>query len=210
MTRRCPDLLPCLLVLLVCWCSASAPVPAADEGASGKRSRGPDVVFVPTPDDIVAKMLDMAGITKDDVLYDPGCGDGRIVIAAAKKYGCKGVGIDINPVRVKEAKANVRRNGVEKLVEIREGDIYEVDFRPASVVTLYLLPSMNVKLLPQLEKLKPGCRIVAHDYAFEGKVEPDQSVTVTSKEDAVEHFIFLWKTPLKRQDREKDKPAEKD
>lgn len=170
---------------------------AADKAEAGERKRSPDVVFVPTPDDIVTKMLQMAGVTKDDVLYDPGCGDGRIVVTAAKKFGCHGVGIDISSQRVKEAVANAHRNNVDKLVKIVEQDIFEADLSEATVVALYLLPSMNVKLIPQLQKLKPGSRIVAHDYGFEGRVKPDKSITVTSKEDAVEHHIMFWKTPLK-------------
>jgi tRNA G37 N-methylase Trm5 len=159
---------------------------AADKAASGEGRRTPDVVFVPTPDDIVSKMLEMAKVTKDDVLYDPGCGDGRIVVAAAKKFGCRCVGIDISPQRCKEAEANARRNGVEKLVKI-----------------------MNVKLIPQLQKLKPGTRIVAHDYGFEDRVKPDRSVTITSKEDAVEHYVMFWTAPLKVEPKEKKKKTEK-
>jgi precorrin-6B methylase 2 len=182
---------------------------AADKAASGEGRRTPDVVFVPTPDDIVSKMLEMAKVTKDDVLYDPGCGDGRIVVAAAKKFGCRCVGIDISPQRCKEAEANARRNGVEKLVKIIEDDIYKADLSEATVVTLYLLPSMNVKLIPQLQKLKPGTRIVAHDYGFEDRVKPDRSVTITSKEDAVEHYVMFWTAPLKVEPKEKKKKTEK-
>jgi SAM-dependent methyltransferase len=165
--------------------------------ATGKPKRAPDSVFVPTPDDVLAKMLEVAGVTKDDMVYDPGCGDGRIVIAAAKKYGCRGVGIELSPKLVKEAQALARRNKVENLVRIVEDDIYVVDMSEATVVALYLLPGMNVKLIPQLQKLKPGARIVAHDYGFQDRVKPDKVITMTSKEDDVEHHIFLWKTPLK-------------
>lgn len=193
----------CLVFALVISGTLASRLLAADKQDPSARKAGPDVVFVPTPDDIVAKMLQVAGVNKDDVLYDPGCGDGRIVVTAAKKYGCRGVGIDISPVRVKEAKANARRNNVEKQVEIVEKNIYDVDMSEATVVALYLLPSMNVKLIPQLQKLKPGSRIVAHDYAFEGRVKPDKTITVTSKEDAVQHYIFFWKTPLKVEPAEK-------
>ncbi len=197
-----------LALCFICWPTTRAS--AADKAESAERKRGPDVVFVPTPDDIVTKMLQLAGVTKDDVLYDPGCGDGRIVVTAAKKFGCRGVGIDISSQRVKEAVANARRNNVDKLVKIVEQDIYEVDLSEATVVALYLLPSMNVKLIPQLQKLKPGSRIVAHDYGFEGRVKPDQSLTVTSKEDAVEHHIMLWKTPLTVGPAEKTEQAEEE
>ena len=197
------------VVALVVWMGFVSLAQAADKTDPSARKAGPDVVFVPTPDDIVAKMLQVAGVKKDDVLYDPGCGDGRICVTAAKKYGCRGVGIDINPVRVKEAEAFARRNKVENLVKIVEKNIYDVDFSEASVVALYLLPSMNVKLIPQLQKLKPGSRIVAHDYAFEGRVKPDKTLTVTSKEDAVDHFIFFWTTPLKVEPAEKAEQKEK-
>lgn len=198
-----------LILLALGWVVVSVTwTVAADRTAAAEKNRSPDVVFVPTPDDIVNKMLQMAEVTKDDVLYDPGCGDGRIVVTAAKKFGCRGVGIDISPQRVKEAVANARRNNVEKLVKIVEQDIYEVDMSEATVVTLYLLPSMNVKLIPQLQKLKPGTRIVAHDYGFEGRVKPDKSITVISKEDAVEHYIMFWTTPLTVEPAEKNDKAE--
>jgi precorrin-6B methylase 2 len=163
-----------------------------------KKKRSPDVVYVPTPQDVVAKMLELAKVTKNDVVYDLGCGDGRIVVTAAKQYGCKGVGFDINPERIKDSLENVKKNGVENLVEIKEEDIFTLDLSKASVITLYLLPSLNVKLIPQLEKLKPGSRIVSHDFDMEG-VKPDQVVTVESKDDGVEHQIYLWTTPLKKE-----------
>ena len=194
MSRTCHVVLALLLGFSLL---AIRPTSAADDAGTKKPKRAPDSVYVPTPDDVLAKMLEVAGVTKDDVVYDPGCGDGRIVIAAAKKYGCRGVGIELVPKLVKEAEANARRNGVEKLVKIVEGDIFEADMTEATVVTLYLLPGMNVKLIPQLQKLKPGTRIVAHDYGFKNQVPPDKTITMTSKEDAVEHFIFLWTTPLK-------------
>jgi len=182
-------------VMLILWISLC---PAGCTGAEGTtEKRTPDVVYVGSPRDVVAKMLDMVKVTKDDVLYDLGCGDGRIVVAAAKKYGCRGIGYDINPVRVREALESVKRNGVEDLVKIERKDIFTLDLSEASVITLYLLPSMNVKLVPQLQKLKPGSRIVAHDYAIEG-YPADKTITMTSKEDAVEHYIYLWTTPLKK------------
>lgn len=168
---------------------------AAQEKA---KSAEPDVVYVPTPHDVVEKMLQIAGVTKKDVLYDLGCGDGRIVVMAAKKYGCKATGFDIDPQRVKESWENVKKNKVEKLAEIREQNVFELDLSPASVVTLYLLPSLNVKLIPQLEKLKPGSRIVSHDFDMEG-VTPDKVVHMTSSEDNVEHTIYLWTVPLKKE-----------
>jgi ribosomal protein L11 methylase PrmA len=172
---------------------------AAQEAFAQKEGkRSPDVVYVPTPNDVVAKMLELAKVSKSDVVYDLGCGDGRIVVTAAKQYGCKCIGFDINPVRVKESLENVKKNSVEKLVTIKEDDIFTQDLSGASVITLYLLPSLNVKLIPQLEKLKPGSRIVSHDFDMAG-VKPDQVVTVKSKEDDVEHTVYLWTTPLKKE-----------
>ena len=163
-----------------------------------KPEREPDILFVPTPQDVVDKMLELAEIKKDDVVYDLGCGDGRIVVTAAKKYGCKAAGFDIDPERVEASQQNVKKNGVEKLVTIEEKDVFKLDLRPANVVTLYLLATLNVKLIPQLEKLKPGSRIVSHDFDMKG-VKPKKEVTIKSKEDGVEHTIYLWVTPLQKE-----------
>jgi len=151
---------------------------------------------VGSPHDIVSKMLEVAQVKKEDILYDPGCGDGRICVMAAKKYGCKAVGFDLNPVRIRESLENIKRNGVDKLVRIERKDIFTVDFSEATVVTIYLLPWMNKKLVPQLQKMKPGTRIVAHDYSIEG-YPPEKTITMTSKQDAVEHYIYFWTLPLK-------------
>lgn len=160
--------------------------------------RKPDVVFVPTPEEVVEKMLELAQVKKEDVLYDLGCGDGRIVVTAAKKYGCRAIGYDISPKRVRESRENVEQNDVGNLVSIEQRDIFTLDLSQANVITLYLLPSLNVKLIPQLEKLKPGCRIVSHDFDMEG-VTPDEVVTVTSEDTYGEHTIYLWTTPLKKE-----------
>src|SRR5262245_57945992 len=160
--------------------------------------REPDSVYVGTPHDVVAKMLEMAKVTKDDLVYDLGCGDGRILVSAATKYGCRGMGFDIDPVRVRESLENVKRHQVEKLVRIERKDIFTLDLRPASVVTLYLLPEMNLRLVPQFDKLKAGSRIVAHDYPI-GGVTPDKTITMTSKIDGVEHDIYLYTLPLKKE-----------
>jgi hypothetical protein len=133
-----------------------------------KASRKPDVIYVPTPQEVVDKMLEMAEIKEGDILYDLGCGDGRIVVTAAKRYGVKAIGFDINPKRVRESLENVRKNNVGHLVTIKQEDIFTLDLREANVVTLYLLPSLNVKLMPQLEKLRPGSRIVSHDFDMRG------------------------------------------
>jgi uncharacterized protein (TIGR03000 family) len=179
------------------------PVAKSDEGAKKREAVKepevePEVPFVPTPQDVVDKMLELAAVKKDDVVYDLGCGDGRIVVTAAKKYGCKATGFDIDPVRVKESRANVTKNEVEKLATIERKDLYEVDLKPASVVTLYLLPEVNIKLIPQLEKLKAGSRIVSHDFSL-GDFKPKQTVTLTSKDDMRKHTIYVWETPLKKE-----------
>src|SRR5262249_23370970 len=151
--------------------------PETEAGPAEAATRRPDVIYLPTPQEVVDRMLDLAAVTKDDVVYDLGCGDGRIVVTAARKYGCKAVGFDIDPKRVEESLANVRRNKVDKLVEIRQEDIFKLDLSKASVVTLYLLPKLNVKLIPQLKKMKDGSRIVSHSFAMSG-VKPDKVVWV--------------------------------
>lgn len=173
----------------------------AEEEKTREPERRPDVHFVPTPQDVVEKMLEMAKVTKDDLVYDLGCGDGRIVVTAAKKYGCKAMGMDIDPKRVEESVKRAKRNKVEDLVTIKEGDIFKLDLSDASVITLYLLPSLNVKLIPQLEKLKPGARIVSHSFDMEG-VKPDAKVEMESK-DGSTHTIYLWKAPIKVAKKEK-------
>jgi len=131
-------------------------------------------------------------VTKDDVVYDLGCGDGRIVVTAAKRYGCRAYGFDVDPQRIKESKENVEKNGVGDLATIQQKDVFTLDLSKASVVTLYLLPSLNVKLIPQLERLKPGCRIVSHDFDMRGVV-PDKVL------DEDGHILYLWTTPLKKE-----------
>ena len=163
-----------------------------------KPSREPDVVFVPTPQKVVDKMLEMARVKKGDLVYDLGCGDGRIVVTAAKKFGCRAVGYDISPRRVKESLENVKKNNVGDLVRIEQQDIFTLDLSKANVVTLYLLPSLNVKLIPQLDKLKPGSRIVSHDFDMKG-VKPDRVVKIPDEEDDYgDHTVYLWTTPLKK------------
>jgi SAM-dependent methyltransferase len=178
----------------------------AEKAPAKKEFRTPDVIYVPTPNVVVEKMLDMAKVKKGDVVYDLGCGDGRIVVAAAKR-GAKATGWDIDPVRVKEAKENVKKNKVEENAKILQEDIFTLDLSGANVITLYLLPTLNVKLIPQLEKLKPGSRIVSHDFNMAG-VEPDEVVEVETKgngdADSSEdgfggtHTVYLWTTPLKK------------
>jgi tRNA G37 N-methylase Trm5 len=163
----------------------------APPASKTETSRRPDVVFVPTPQEAVEKMLEAAEIKKGDILYDLGCGDGRIVVTAAKKYGAKAIGIDIDPERVKESRENVRTNGVSDLVTIKQADIFQEDISSANVVTLYLLPSLNVKLIPQLEKLKPGSRIVSYQFDMAG-VKPKEVIKNS-------YTIYKWVTPLERE-----------
>jgi phosphodiesterase/alkaline phosphatase D-like protein/SAM-dependent methyltransferase len=175
---------------------------AQEVNRQAESNRTPDVIFVPTPQDVVDKMLELAKVKKDDLLYDLGCGDGRIVVTAAKRYGCKAVGYDIDPERVKESLENVAKNDVGHLVTIEQKDIFTLDLSKANVVTLYLLPELNVKLIPQLDKLKPGSRILSHDFRMRG-VKPDKVVELTSSEDHVGHKVYLWTSPLKK----RKKPA---
>jgi predicted RNA methylase len=170
------------------------------DGGALAQDREPDVIFVPTPDDVVAKMLEMADVRKGEIVYDLGCGDGRIPVAAAKKYGVRAWGFDINPVRVQESLENVKKNHVEQLVTIKKADIFELDLSKADVITLYLLPTLNVRLIPQLEKLKPGCRIVSNDFDMKG-VRPKRVFTMTSQHTNREHRVLLWVTPLQKDDR---------
>ncbi len=148
-----------------------------------------DVPYVPTQIEVVDAMLDLARVQKDDVLYDLGCGDGRIVVRAASRFGCRGVGVDLNPQRVSEAQANAERARVTELTRFDVGDVFEYDFKPATVVTMYLLPSVNLKLRPRLLKdLKPGSRVVSHDFDM-GTWVPDAT------RDVERARIFLWTIP---------------
>lgn len=163
----------------------------------------PDVIYVPTPQDVVEKMLELVEVKKDDLVYDLGCGDGRIVVTAAKKYGCKAVGYDLDPQRIKESLENVEKNKVGHLVKIEQEDIFTLDLSKANVITLYLLPNLNVRLIPQLEKLRPGSRIVSHSFDMNG-VKPDKVIQVTSEYDEADtHTVYLWTTPLKREKTDK-------
>ena len=146
-----------------------------------KTPREPDVIYVPTPQPVVDKMLELAQVTKDDLIYDLGCGDGRIVVTAAKKYGCKAKGYDLRRGRVKASLENVKKNNVGHLVQIEQKDIFTLDLSKANVITLYLLPELNVRLIPQLERLEPGSRIVSHDFDMRG-VKPDKVITIEDDE----------------------------
>lgn len=150
-----------------------------------------EVPFVPTPPQVVDRMLELAGVSKDDVVYDLGSGDGRIVIRAARKYGARGVGVEIDPELVERSRARAREEGVERLVEFREQDALTVDFSEATVVTLYMLPEFNAKLRPLLQRLRPGTRVVSHDFDIEGW----QPTRMEKMEGRLfhRHTIYLWK-----------------
>ncbi|MBI3466541.1 MAG: methyltransferase domain-containing protein [Planctomycetes bacterium] len=189
------------LLFFVAVSLVSPPRWSAGQQKEEKQSKKPDVIFVPTPQAVVEKMLELAEVKKDDVVYDLGCGDGRIVVTAAKKYGCKAIGFDVDPKRIKESLDNVKKNKVEKLVTIKQADIFEQDLKPASVVTLYLLRELNVKLMPQLAKMKPGSRIVSHDFDMQG-AKPKKVVEFTAKNDhgdEREHTIYLWVVPWEKE-----------
>jgi SAM-dependent methyltransferase len=149
-----------------------------------------DVWYVPTPNEIVDRMLDVANVTALDVVYDLGCGDGRIVIAAAKKYGTRGVGVDLDPARIREAQANAKKAGVENLVTFKVGDMFKTDLHEATVVTLYLLPELNRRLKPKLfAELRPGARVVSHDWDMGRDWPADEEIKLGTS------GIYMWKMP---------------
>lgn len=161
--------------------------PLHGQGVPGVQKR-PDVKFVPTPDNVVDAMLDLAGVTARDVVYDLGSGDGRIPIAAAKKFGARGVGIEIDPALVRQSEENARKAGVDGLVRFITGDLFAADIRGATVVTLFLLPGMNIDLIPKLHsQLRPGSRVVAHHFAMADRWLPDETRDINGLE------IFLWR-----------------
>ena len=157
--------------------------------AAAPTRRSPDVIFVPTPNEVVDKMLEMAKVTAKDTVYDLGCGDGRIVITAAQKYGARAVGIDIDPKRIQEATANAKAARVGDKVKFVEADLFESDISEATVVTLYLLTRLNEKLKPKLlHDLKPGTRVVSHAFDM-GDWKPEQTATVGGT------TVYLWRVP---------------
>ena len=164
------------------------------EGSHGREDAEDLAPFVPTPMIVVEKMLEMGEVNEESVLYDLGCGDGRIVVQAAKKYGARGVGIDIDPVRIEESNKNAKKEGVEDLVEFRLGDVMKVDISEATIVTLYLLPESNEVLRPLLEEyLKEGTYVVSHNYYIPGWSEKEIKVETVYTDEGEEHDIFLYK-----------------
>ena len=167
---------------------------AAAASTAEAQSRQPDVIFVPTPQEVVEAMLKLGNVHEGDVLYDLGCGDGRIPVTAAKQYGIRAFGIDIDPQRIQEANENARKAGVTQLVQFRREDLFKANFKDATVVTLYLLPELNVKLRPRLlAELKPGTRIVSHQFDM-GTWKPDKKVELSAG-----RTIYLWTIPPRKQ-----------
>lgn len=164
--------------------STTSPLVRAEQAAEPQRK--PDVRYVPTPQEVVDAMLVLARVSSEDVVYDLGCGDGRIVITAAKKHGAHGVGIDIDPARIREAEANASKEGVTDLVRFQEADLFESDISDATIVSLYLLPSLNLKLRPKLwRELAVGTRVVSHAFDMD-TWEPDKMIEVGDRK------IYLW------------------
>jgi SAM-dependent methyltransferase len=176
---------------LACSTASSQP-----DGAAAAPRRTPDVRYEPSEPEVVRAMLDAAGVGPGDVVYDLGCGDGRVVVEAAKR-GARGVGIDIDPARVREAQANARAAGVEDRVEIREGDLFETDVSPATVVMLFLQPELNLRLRPRLlAQLAPGARVVSHWHDM-GDWAPDRTVPVAPPGEERRN-VYLWTIPRAR------------
>jgi len=167
-----------LTLLVTAWLIIAAQQPP--------QTREPDVFYVPTPQPVVEAMLKMAKVTDKDVVYDLGCGDGRIPIAAAQEYGARGIGIDIDPARIAEANENAKAAGVTGKVTFLNQDLFTTDFSDATVVTLYLLPSLNERLIPKLKALKPGTRIVSHAFDMGFSWPPDDRQDVGGK------TIYFW------------------
>jgi ubiquinone/menaquinone biosynthesis C-methylase UbiE len=173
--------------LAVALAAACAPLAAQSLKLAPAPERELDVPYVPTRAQVVEEMLRMADVKPGDVVYDLGCGDGRIVIMAAEKFGARGVGVDIDPRRIDEARANAAKAGVEGRVEFRIGDLFEADIREATVVTLYLLPDVNLRLKPKLLRdLKPGTRIVSHDFSMGDDWRPERALRLAND------TIYFW------------------
>jgi len=175
---------------------------ASIAAAQNEPKRQPEVPFVPTTPEAVQAMLKLAGVKKSDVVYDLGCGDGRIVIAAAKTYGARGVGIDIDPERIKEAAENAKKAGVENLVRFEEKDLFQADIHEATVVTLFLLSSVNLRLRPKLLRdLNPGSRIVSNTFDM-GDWKPDKEQTLEGtsgiEDSFFSHTFYLWTVPQRK------------
>jgi precorrin-6B methylase 2 len=179
------------LAFLVALTLASTAAPASAQQPAQAPLRPPDVHWVPTPPEVVAAMLKVARVGKNDVVYDLGAGDGRIVISAVKDFGAaRGVGIDIDPQRVKEATAAAQKAGVSDRIRFLNQDLFATNFGEATVVALYLLPSLNLKLMPKLKaELKPGTRIVSHAFDMGSEWPPEQTLEVDGRR------VYFWTIP---------------
>jgi len=174
------------VLVLAMFVVAVPPALAQEQGQLRER----DVIYVPTPPEVVEAMLKVARVTKDDIVYDLGSGDGRIPITAAREYGARGVGIDIDPQRIREAEANLKEAGVGDRVRFLNTDLFTADISEATVVTLYLLPALNLKLLPKLNKeLRPGTRVVSHAFDM-GDHKPEETLNVNGR------AIYFWTIPI--------------
>lgn len=177
-----------ILIAIVIFGGFAATAPAQEKT---------EIPYVPSTVPVVTKMLELASVTKNDIVYDMGCGDGRIVIMAAKKYGARGVGIDLDPVRIAEAKKNAEAEGVSHLVEFRAEDGTKTDISKATVVTLYMFKWFNNAIAPKLQKLAPGSRVVAHDFDIDDW-KPTQVVNLDAQSHGNEgierpHTLYLWR-----------------
>jgi precorrin-6B methylase 2 len=193
------------LVVLAWFPAAAQNAKQATAPTEEKEKPKLDVIFVPTPHEVVKVMLEVAEVKPTDILYDLGCGDGRVVVTAASKHGCRALGVDLDPQRISESRENVKKSKVGHLVTIRRADIFQTDLSEASVITLYLLPKLNVRLLPKLEKLKPGTRIVSHSFDIRG-VKPKRVVKVPI-EGKGERTVYLYVTPLEKESATDSVPA---
>jgi ubiquinone/menaquinone biosynthesis C-methylase UbiE len=179
-----------LVALLMITTAVSSGLMLAQPQAPAGQLRAPDVVFVPTPQEVVDAMLEVAQVKSTDVIYDLGSGDGRIPITAAKKYGARGVGIDINPERTKEANDNLKKAGVGDKVKFLTADLFETNISEATVITLYLLPTLNEKLRPKLfRELKPGTRVVSHAFSMGDAWPPEKTLDVNGRN------VYFWTIP---------------
>lgn len=177
---------------LVALAAGALPLRAQQQPVDPKNKLGLEVDFVATPEEIVEAMLKLADVRSTDIVYDLGCGDGRIVIAAAKKFGARGVGIDIDPDRIRDSNENARRAGVQDRVKFVLGDLFEADFREATVVALFLKWNYNRKLRPRLwQQLKPGTPVISHEHDFGSDWPPARSVQVSGK------TIYEYRVPKK-------------
>ncbi len=198
-TRCFGPVVPILLSVILSACAGTGTPPASRPAApptaaaapATAPSRTPDVIYVPTPNEVVDAMLGAARVGPNDVLYDLGSGDGRIPIAAARKFGTRGVGFDLDPRRIAEARANAEQARVTDRVNFVQGDLFEQDLSQATVITLYLLPTLNMKLRPRLLALKPGTRIVSHDFDM-GDWAPEQTIRVGNR------TVYMWTVPPRR------------